>query len=93
MRREYRWIEAKQSWYCCSWPLGQPRASALDEGSFAAGITANAILISDMSLMEKDLTCICSMSLKILQQMQGKKDRADQWGRLERTCTFVKTEM
>lgn len=86
-------LKEKKSWYSCSWPLGQSRASALDEGSFAAGIIANAILISDMSLMKKDLTCIYSMSLKILQQMQGKEDRADQWGRMERTCIFVKTEM
>lgn len=33
------------------------------------------------------------MSLTILQQMWGKEDRADQWGRVERTCTFVETEM
>lgn len=46
-----------------------------------------------MSLMEKDLTCIYSMSLKILQQLQGEEDRADPWGRVERTCTFVRTEM
>lgn len=42
-------LKEKQSWYCCSWPLGQPWASSPDEGRFAAGITANAILISDMS--------------------------------------------
>lgn len=86
-------LKEKQSWYSCSWPLGQPHASALNEGSFAAGIIANAILIFDMSLMEKDLTCIYSMSLKILQQMQGKEERADQWRRVERTCTFVKIEV
>lgn len=33
------------------------------------------------------------MSLKILQQLQGKEDMADQWGRVGRTCTFVRTEM
>lgn len=70
-------LKEKQSWYCRSWPLGQPRASALDEAGFAAGFTANAILISDMSLMEKDLTCIYSMSLKILQQLRNKENRAD----------------
>lgn len=86
-------VKEKQSWYCCSCPLGQPHASALDEGRFAAGITANAIFISDVPLMEKYLTCIYSISLTILQQMRGKEDRADQWGRVERTCTSVKTEM
>lgn len=33
-----------------------------------------------MSLMEKDLKFIYSMSLKIFQQMRGKEDRADQLG-------------
>lgn len=33
------------------------------------------------------------MSLKILQQLWGKEDRADRWGRVGRTCTFLRTEM
>lgn len=92
MCRKYGGIEGKAKLvllFLASWAT----KSALNEGSFAAGIIANAILIFDMSLMEKDLTCIYSMSLKILQQMQGKEERADQWRRVERTCTFVKIEV
>lgn len=84
-------LTGEPRWCCrCCQPPGQPRA--LDE-AHAAGSTANAIFIADVSLMGKDLTCIYSMTLKILQQLRGKEDRADRWGRVGRTCTSLRAEM
>lgn len=55
----------------------QSCANALEEASFAAGLAADASVVSDMSLAGRDLTCTYSTWLKILQQLRGRMEEAD----------------
>lgn len=89
--KAYVWIEGNTllvPLFLASWAT-MP-TSALHEAGFAAGFTANVVLISDMSLMEKDLTCIYSTSLKILWQLRGMENKDDQWVRHGEDLCFCK---